>query len=760
MKALSQNGNNKPVGVLNKMINLNPRNGIRRYRVFARLLIPYLAFLLLAIIIGAAIYEKTIALIDSQVTTNQIRVLEQSKEILERRLEELSSISLQLANDTRIIQLQAVTDPFAGKNTYRVLDTNKNLYDYKLYNNFIYNYYIFFKNSKLVLTPGGVYPIDQFFGNIAQFSKPDLDQWMKLISGAYVSHKMLPAQKVTMKDAAHTMLTYIQSLGSPGTTQGMIAIMIDQKQIQALFQGLGIADNGWAYIMDEQGQIVSTLSSNAPPLEVELGSLQKDTGFIKQSLPSGEVMIAYTKSFYNGWIYVVGQPASIVLEKVRYIQKIMFVSALIFLGLGIFIAYILAYRNSKPLRNLLYNNDKLKAEIEQQVPLLRAAYLQRLLSGQFDTIGDSEALFKHIGMTWQGRSCRVVLVQLRGFVNSLAGDLPEEPDAKRVLAKEILREIIEPEGFVCDIAEDQFAVLLGHSAEQPESEPDRQAIEWKLQSAKESMNTQLKLIAVFGIGAPCGSLAEISRSYEQAREALNMLLWKGEYDYAWFEELPTDRNNYYFPQDTETRLIHMAKAGDSAQVALTLDTLYEENFERRHLPLAAIHLFLSDMWGSLMKLLPQIELDQQEVYQRIRALSSETDSHKSRLRSYQAIRSTYLWACDRVNEHKKSQNVQLVASILEMLQNTYHHSELCLDAVADRFGITKVYLSQFFKEQLGINFSEYLENLRMDKAKKLLQSTPLTIQEIAEHVGYSSSNTFCRAFKRLHGISATSYKKM
>jgi len=73
--------------------------------------------------------------------------------------------------------------------------------------------------------------------------------------------------------------------------------------------------------------------------------------------------------------------------------------------------------------------------------------------------------------------------------------------------------------------------------------------------------------------------------------------------------------------------------------------------------------------------------------------------------------------------------------------------------------MSEVYLSQFFKEQSGETFSSYLERIRMEKAVELLLTSEQSIQVIAEKVGYSTSNTFGRAFKRIYGMSALSYRK-
>ena len=85
-------------------------------------------------------------------------------------------------------------------------------------------------------------------------------------------------------------------------------------------------------------------------------------------------------------------------------------------------------------------------------------------------------------------------------------------------------------------------------------------------------------------------------------------------------------------------------------------------------------------------------------------------------------------------------------------------SNLSLMGVADNFNIGDSALSSLFKQSMGINFSVYVENVRLEKAKILLKTTDLTVGDIAQKVGYSSANSFCRAFKRVTGKNASSYR--
>ena len=73
--------------------------------------------------------------------------------------------------------------------------------------------------------------------------------------------------------------------------------------------------------------------------------------------------------------------------------------------------------------------------------------------------------------------------------------------------------------------------------------------------------------------------------------------------------------------------------------------------------------------------------------------------------------------------------------------------------------MTEEYLSSFFKEQTGVYFSDFIEEVRMDRASELLSEQDMPINNIAKVVGYSSVKAFSRAFKRVNGVSPSDYRK-
>lgn len=90
--------------------------------------------------------------------------------------------------------------------------------------------------------------------------------------------------------------------------------------------------------------------------------------------------------------------------------------------------------------------------------------------------------------------------------------------------------------------------------------------------------------------------------------------------------------------------------------------------------------------------------------------------------------------------------------------NDHHAEDLSLEVVAHAVQISPFYLSHLFSNELGITFLNYLTKVRIEKAKTLLLTTNMTVQEIAYAVGYNDPSYFTKVFKKLEGRTPTQYK--
>ncbi len=108
---------------------------------------------------------------------------------------------------------------------------------------------------------------------------------------------------------------------------------------------------------------------------------------------------------------------------------------------------------------------------------------------------------------------------------------------------------------------------------------------------------------------------------------------------------------------------------------------------------------------------------------------------------------------------KKISSQKLKENILNSITLNYDSNEICLNSIADEFGITPAYLSNIFKQYTGENFANYISRLRVDKAKTLLLETDMTLQAIAEDIGYANSGVFIKVFKRFEFITPGAFRE-
>ena len=114
-------------------------------------------------------------------------------------------------------------------------------------------------------------------------------------------------------------------------------------------------------------------------------------------------------------------------------------------------------------------------------------------------------------------------------------------------------------------------------------------------------------------------------------------------------------------------------------------------------------------------------------------------------------------ACHTVMSRRENRSSSVIDRARDYIM-AHYKKDISLDDVSREVDISPYYFSKIFKEATGENFIEYLTNLRIEKAKELLDNTEMSMKEICLEVGYSNPNYFSRIFKKSVGVSPTEYK--
>ena len=101
----------------------------------------------------------------------------------------------------------------------------------------------------------------------------------------------------------------------------------------------------------------------------------------------------------------------------------------------------------------------------------------------------------------------------------------------------------------------------------------------------------------------------------------------------------------------------------------------------------------------------------------------------------------------------------IVWKIKQYIKENYKNQLLSLGEISDFLNLNISYVSMVFKKEVGITINRYIINYRLDKAKELLLRHDLLIKDIANAVGFQSSNYFAKVFKKVEGIQPKEYRE-
>ena len=111
------------------------------------------------------------------------------------------------------------------------------------------------------------------------------------------------------------------------------------------------------------------------------------------------------------------------------------------------------------------------------------------------------------------------------------------------------------------------------------------------------------------------------------------------------------------------------------------------------------------------------------------------------------------FACNRINERREAEDRSIVQAVRKYVENNYADCSLNLNSIAGALGRNSRYLSKVFKEETGEGILDYVNELRISKASKLLSKGTYSVETVGEMVGYASTRTFRRTFTKIVGTT-------
>ena len=114
--------------------------------------------------------------------------------------------------------------------------------------------------------------------------------------------------------------------------------------------------------------------------------------------------------------------------------------------------------------------------------------------------------------------------------------------------------------------------------------------------------------------------------------------------------------------------------------------------------------------------------------------------------------------CLLVQTYSRERYSSVVRDCLNFVD--FHYMEpISLEGLAHKYAVNKNYLSSRFTKEVGMTLTDYINLTRVRCSLKLLSTTALSMQEIAERCGFSDANYYTRIFKKIHGSTPNEYRK-
>jgi AraC-like DNA-binding protein len=278
--------------------------------------------------------------------------------------------------------------------------------------------------------------------------------------------------------------------------------------------------------------------------------------------------------------------------------------------------------------------------------------------------------------------------------------------------------------------------------------------------SKDFFSQNFRFTLTVGIGSLYEDSGMIKQSFAEASRAAYYRMILGGDRVIFYTELSgiDSRVKYNYPTELEMGLILAIKHGRMNEMEQIVNTIMESMVSQEIAP-ENVQFICSGIINAILKTIKDIGLE----------FHSEQDKELVELFTQDfetiAIFEARIIEISRkvgryIQNSRESKNFILRDRILKYVTEHYTDSNLSLNSIAEQFEVTPSYLTRYFKDQTGYPLMQYLDSVRMGKAKELLKSSDLKSKEIMIRSGYVDENNFIRKFKKGEGLTPIQYRNL
>lgn len=547
---------------------------------------------------------------------------------------------------------------------------------------------------------------------------------------------------------------------------------------------------GEVLILDESYQMLATLNKS---LELDPGKLERMagpllgfedvSGLYESSAGDARVGVAYQRSPYNNWVYVSVIPIDLIRLESRQTGWIILVSCILLLLAAVLISLKGSQRMYAPVRKLYHSlfagPDKEPGRIDEfhminegflqmrrtqvqmadQIKLhkrqLEEFYVLKLVQGDMKPAEAEEKLtvLGHDRSRWKRMAALTIQI------DTLEGTRYNAQDGELLLFAigNIVGDLIPREHRLLPIIVRSSLVAIVF--DDPKTTEEFRAFAYSTaKTVQEQVGNYLSLRISIGISRPHDGLQETRQAYREASEALKYRMLFGQRTILRIDDVqPHSTAAVLYPKEAERRLLDAVTMADRDEIPLLLEQLFEE-ISAQSRSYGDYQIAVTRFFVNLIRLLQESGIPYQKagedppLLEQLHALATA-----DQVREW--FSATIIGpAVAAYEEQRRSKYRNISQEVLKLIHERYD-TDLSLEACSNLLNYHPSYISKVLRQELGISFSDYLMQYRLNKAKELLQNTEMKVAEIAETLRYNNSQNFIRSFRKVVGMTPGAYRE-
>ena len=286
----------------------------------------------------------------------------------------------------------------------------------------------------------------------------------------------------------------------------------------------------------------------------------------------------------------------------------------------------------------------------------------------------------------------------------------------------------------------------------------------KMNSLREDIETYNQLLkkefknTISTAVSDVGSVKEIAILFRETENILKKRMYLGSASFLEKEANDDEQKLTLSPIDTK-EMQQRIESLDYAHVHIYIQKVFQKLRDNRVTSIDFVKSICEQLKNLLLQTMMNKGIDLAGIFEHNQSLLNEIPEYFT-LKEYEEwTENLYQVILQGLSKLSGTQHSRVVLQAVDYISKNYAKS-INLEMTAEYVNKSKNYFSYLFKKELGISFVEYLNQVRVEAAKKLLDTTDEKTYEISEKVGYSDYKYFSSVFKKITGVSPAQYKKM